>query len=67
MGSAGVATADARGNDPGDGNYRVSEDEAAGEGLAAAEHCGAGLCSWRKARFRMRLRAASGRGPGIPD
>jgi hypothetical protein len=66
-GSNAVATADARGNDPGDGNYRLSEGAAAGEGLAAAEHCGAAHCSCCKARLRSRRHAASGHGPGIPD
>jgi hypothetical protein len=67
IGSAAVATVNARGNDPGDGNYRVSEDAAAGEGLAAAEHCGAAHCNCCKARLRRRLHAATGREPGIPD
>jgi len=67
MGSAAVATADGRGNDPGAGNYRVSGAAAAGEGLVAAEHCGAVHCSWCIARLRRRLHAASDHGPGIPD
>ena len=65
--SNAVATADAWGNDPGDGNYRLSEGAAAGGGLAAAGHCGAAHCSCCKARLRSRPHAASGHGPGILD
>jgi hypothetical protein len=67
FGSAAVATADARGNDPGDGNYRVSEVASAGEVLAAAEHCGVAHCNCCKVLLPKRRHAASGHGPGTPD
>jgi hypothetical protein len=65
--SAAEATASAPANAPEDGNYRVSEDAAAGEGLAAAEHCGAARCNCCKVHLRSRQHAASGLGPSIPD
>ena len=67
IGSAVAATADARGNGPEDGNCPLSEDAAAGEGLAAAEHCGAEHYSCCKVRLRKRRHAASGHVPDIPD
>ena len=62
-----AAIVDARASGPADGNSQVIEDAAAGEGLTAAEHCAAANYSCCKARLRSRWRAASGRGPSIPD
>jgi hypothetical protein len=57
----------ARGNGPGDGNCRVSEDAAAGAGLTAAEHCGAAHYSCCNDLPQSRWRAANGHEPSILD
>jgi hypothetical protein len=67
FGSVAMATADALGNDPGGGNYRVSEDAAAGDCRAAAARYGAAHCNYCKVLLRRKRRAASGHGPGTPD
>ena len=66
-GSIAAATADAQVDDPAGGNCRASGDAAAGEGPAAAVHCGAARYSCYRVLLRRRRHAASGHGPRIPD
>jgi hypothetical protein len=66
-GSIAAATADARVDDPAGGNCRASGDAAAGEGPAAAVHCGAARYSCYRVPLRRPRHAASGHRPGIPD
>src|SRR5215472_4406662 len=64
---AGAVIAGALADGPADGNYPASEDAAAGEGLAAAERCGAERHSCCRVLLRRRTPAASGREPRTPD